>query len=125
MENGPARGFRDLVVWQKAHEFVLEVYKYTMVFPKYELYGLVSQLRRSAVSIPANIAEGFAKQGRADKARFYNIAQGSIAESQYYLILSRDLGYGDPKSCFHKLSDTSKLLNSYCRKLRNQNQTRQ
>lgn len=76
MEREPAQSFEDLIVWQRAHSFVLEVYRLTDGFPKHELYGLTSQLRRAAVSIPANIAEGFRKQGNADKARFYNIAQG-------------------------------------------------
>ena len=89
----PARTFRDLVVWQKAHEYVLAVYRLTAHFPKEEIYGLTSQMRRGAVSIPANIAEGFVKRGRADKARFMNIAEGSIEESRYYLILAQGLGY--------------------------------
>jgi four helix bundle protein len=76
----PARTFQDLLVWQKAHRFVLDVYRLTEAFPKHELYGLTSQLRRAAVSIPANIAEGFKKKGLADKARFMNTAQGSLEE---------------------------------------------
>ena len=82
-------------MWQKAHQFVLLVYKYTESFPKSEVYGLSSQFRRAAVSIAANIAEGYKKKGKADKARFFNIAQGSLEECQYYLILSSDLGFGD------------------------------
>ncbi len=74
------RTFEDLLVWQKAHVFVLCVYSLTEKFPKNELFGLTSQLRRAAVSIPANIAEGFKKQGTNDKLRFYNIAQGSLEE---------------------------------------------
>jgi hypothetical protein len=70
----PARSFRDLMVWQRAHEFVLAVYRYTESFPERERYGLAHQLRRAAVSIPANIAEGFGKRSKADKARFLNIA---------------------------------------------------
>lgn len=90
-----ARTFEDLVVWQKAHLFVLTVYRLTNEFPQSEIYGLTSQFRRSALSIPANIAEGFRKRGKADKVRFLNIAQGSLEESRYYLILTRDLDYGD------------------------------
>lgn len=86
-----AKKFQDLIVWQKAHKFVLEVYKISQLFPKNEQYGLTSQFRRSAVSIPANIAEGFKKRGQADKARFFNIAQGSLEETRYYLILINDL----------------------------------
>jgi four helix bundle protein len=90
-----ARTFRDLLIWQKAHEFVLCVYKETREFPSEERYGITRQLRRSAVSIPANIAEGFVKRGVADKLRYFNIAQGSLEESRYYLILASDLGIGN------------------------------
>ena len=72
----PARSFRDLLVWRKAHEFVLAVYAFTAIFPKQETYGLAAQMRRAAVSIPANIAEGFRRRGRVDKARFMNLAEG-------------------------------------------------
>src|SRR5205823_2527456 len=89
----PAKTFRDLVVWQKAHQFVLGAYIYSGAFPRSETYGLVSQLRRAAVSIPANIAEGFRRKGNPDKVRMLNIAQGSIEECRYYLILAEDLNY--------------------------------
>ena len=89
----PARTFRELVVWQKAHRFVLSVYEMTAAFPKHETYGLAAQLRRAAVSIPANIAEGFRKRSKPDKVRFLNIAEGSLEESRYYLILAQDLDY--------------------------------
>ncbi len=95
--SGPARTFRDLIVWQKAHQFVLAVYPFTAGFPRQETYGLSMQLRRAAVSIPANIAEGFRRRGKPDKARFMNIAEGSIEECRYYLILAQDLGYGEPR----------------------------
>jgi len=91
----PARSFRDLLVWRQAHEFVLAVYAFTAGFPRQETYGLALQMRRAAVSIPANIAEGFRRRGKADKARFMNLAEGSLEESRYYLILAQDLGYGD------------------------------
>ena len=80
----PARTFQDLLVWQKAHRFVLEVYVLTTGFPKQETYGLSLQMRRAAVSIPANIAEGFRRRGKADKARFMNIAEGSVEECRYF-----------------------------------------
>ena len=89
----PARSFRDLLVWRKAHEFVLAVYAFTAGFPRQETYGLALQMRRAAVSVPANIAEGFRRRGKADKARFMNLAEGSLEESRYYLILAQDLGY--------------------------------
>jgi four helix bundle protein len=81
----PAKTFQDLSVWQKAHEFVLNIYKITKQFPSHKIYGLASQLRRAAVSVPANIAEGFRKRGKADKARMMNVAQGSLEEVRYYL----------------------------------------
>src|SRR6267143_5726750 len=93
----PARSFQDLIVWQKAHQFVLSVYRFADGFPKTETYEMTSQLRRADVSIPANIAEGFKKKGRPDKVRFMNIAQGSWEECRYYLLLTTDLGYGDSK----------------------------
>jgi len=114
-ERSPARSFRDLVVWQKAHAFVLAVYRYTESFPEREKYGLAHQLRRAAVSIPANIAEGFGKRSHPEKARFLNIAEGSVEECRYYLILSQDLGYGQSKSMMSALEETSKLLNAYAR----------
>ncbi len=113
MKREPAKTFHDLIVWQKAHQFVLSVYKTTKHFPKEEMYGLTSQLRRAAISIPANIAEGFKKRGKPDKCRFMNIAQGSLEECRYYLILSRDLGYTETNSLMSQIEETSKLLNAY------------
>jgi four helix bundle protein len=111
--SGPARTFRDLVVWQKAHAFVLAVYSLTPGFPRHETYGLSMQLRRAAVSIPANIAEGFRRRGKQDKARFMNIAEGSLEECRYYLILARDLGYGDTAQLSDTLEEVSRLLHAY------------
>ncbi len=109
----PAKTFEDLLVWQKAHQFVLSIYKLTAGFPSHETYGLSSQFRRAAVSIPSNIAEGFRKRGRADKARYMNIAQASIEECRYYLILTRDLRYTETGSCLMMLQEVSKLLERY------------
>ncbi len=92
-------------------------YKLSGHFPKSELYGLTSQLRRAAVSIPANIAEGFKKRGLADKVRFMNIAQGSLEECRYYLILAYDLKYSDTTKLMKQLEEVSKLLNSYLEKI--------
>jgi four helix bundle protein len=111
----PARSFHDLRVWQKAHEFVLAVYRYSESFPEREKFGLAHQLRRAAVSVPANIAEGFGKRSLAEKARFLNIAEGSVEECRYYLVLSQDLGYGQSESLTSILEETSKLLNAYVR----------
>ena len=110
-----ARTFGDLIVWQKAHAWVLAVYHFTDSFPAKEVYSLTSQFRRSAISIPANIAEGFKKTGVADKKRFMNIAQGSLEESRYYLILARDLGYGDTTLLLQNLEEISRLLNAYAK----------
>lgn len=111
--------FQELEVWKKAHQFVLGAYKYTTNFPKEERYGLVSQFRRSAVSIPANIAEGYAKYGLKDKVRFYNIAQGSLEECRYYLILSNDLDYGENMKLTADLETVSKMLTSYIKAIKN------
>ena len=108
-----ARTFQDLVVWRKAHELVLAVYSFTATFPKEETYGLKLQMRRAAVSIPANIAEGFRRRGKADKARYMNMAEGSLEESRYYLILAKDLGYGDTGRITTLLEEVSRLLNAY------------
>ena len=106
------RTFRDLLVWQKAHQLALAIYGLTKAFPREEQYGLSIQMRRAAVSIPANIAEGFRKRGKADKSRFLNIAEGSIEETRYYLILANDLHYGDTDGLMNTLEEVSRLLNS-------------
>ncbi len=113
----PTKNFTELIVWQKAHQFVLNVYKYTKSFPKEEVYALTSQFRRAAVSIPANIAEGYKKSGIADKAKFMNIAQGSLEECQYYLILSKDLGYGENEELRLILNEVSRMLEAYRSKI--------
>jgi four helix bundle protein len=109
----PAKSFQDLILWQKAHAFVLHVYTATRTFPKEELYGLTSQFRRAAVSIPANIAEGFRKQSKQDKARFLNISEGSLEECRYYLILAHDLGHVDKKKLWELSEEVGRLLNGY------------
>jgi four helix bundle protein len=109
----PARSFQDLVVWRKAHQFVLAVYRFTQGFSSEERFGLTSQLRRAAVSIAANIAEGFPKRGANDKARFFNIAQGSLEESHYYLLLAKDLGYGDSSELLTLYDEVGRLLHGY------------
>ena len=108
-----AKSFQDLLVWQKAHACVLDVYRLAASFPKHELFGLTSQLRRSAVSVPANIAEGFKRRGKSDKARFYNIAQASLEESRYYLILAHDLGYAQTRQLLSLLDEIARMLDAY------------
>ena len=88
--------FTDLKVWQRSHALVLEIYRVTAAFPEDERFGLVSQLRRAAVSVPCNIAEGTKRKRAPDYARFLNIAEGSLAETEYLIILSADLGYLAP-----------------------------
>lgn len=112
--------FKDLSMWQKSHDFVLEMYKTTEKYPKEELFGLVSQIRRASVSIPANIAEGYKRKGKVEKLRFFNISQSSLEECRYYLILSKDLSYiyeSEYNTLNEKLEDASKSINSYCKKL--------
>ncbi len=172
MHMSAARTFQDLIVWQKSHQFVLQVYRQSTEFPRSEIYGLrarsritshfwapihpvwrryssveycryapssrlasraprrpqecelildrtlTQQLRRAAVSIPANIAEGFKKRGRTDKARFMNIAQGSLEETRYYLILAMDLGYLDSQKLLNDLEEIGRILGAYSRTLR-------
>ena len=108
-----SKQFTELIVWQKAHQFVLDVYKLTKGFPKEELFGLTSQFRRAAVSIPANIAEGYRKRGKNDKVRFFNISEGSLEECKYYLMLSKDLGYVNDINLINSAEEISKLLNAY------------
>lgn len=110
-----ARSFQDLEMWQLAHAWVLKIYKVTESFPRHEMFGLTSQLRRAAVSVPANIAEGFRKKSAADKARFYNISQGSLEECRYYLILARDLGYADTADLSLDLDRIGRVIDSYVR----------
>lgn len=114
----PAQRFEDLVVWQKSHQLTLRVYRLTSSFPKHELYGLSSQMRRSAVSVPANIAEGFKKRGRPDKARVYNIAQASLEELRYYFILARDLEYlPAADETAETLEEVARMLGAYTSRL--------
>ena len=117
MSEHPAatRSFIDVAVWKKAHVWVLAIYRFTEVFPRHELFGLTSQLRRAAVSIPANFAEGYKKKSSAEKARFFNIAQGSLEECRYYLILAHDLEYGDTSGLMRDLDEVSRMLDAYIR----------
>ena len=110
-----AKTFRELVVWQKAHQFVLVTYSLTATFPRSEIYCLTSQMRRAAISVPANIAEGFKKFGAGDKVRFLNIAQASLEECRYYLILTQDLGYGATTGTELLLEEVARLLAAYAK----------
>lgn len=115
MDREPARSFQDLVVWQKSHALVLRVYRLTAQFPKHELFGLTSQMRRAAVSVPANIAEAFAKKTKPDKARVLNISQASLEELRYYFILAGDLSYLTTAQQQTELDDVARMLGAYTR----------
>jgi four helix bundle protein len=105
--------FRELKVWQKSHALVLNLYRLTTRFPSEERFGLTSQLRRTAVSIPTNIAEGAKRLGKQDYARFLNIAEGSLSETEYLLMLSSELGYlqpREPKMPLAEISEIARML---------------
>ncbi|MGE5814464.1 MAG: four helix bundle protein [Acidobacteriota bacterium] len=113
----PAQSFEDLLVWQKSHALVLCVYKMTKSYPREELFGLVSQMRRAAVSVPANIAEAFKRKSRVDKARVVNLAQTSLEELRYYLVLSSDLGYVRLSNEHAQVEEIARMLGAYARTL--------
>jgi four helix bundle protein len=107
------QSFRELKVWQRSHALVLELYRVSEAFPSQERFGIVSQLRRAAVSVPTNIAEGSKRRTPQDYARFLNLAEASLAETEYLLMLSRDLGYvaGDlAKPLLAEASEISRML---------------
>ena len=114
----PAKSFRDLNVWRDAHAFTLGVYRLTREFPSEERFGLSNQFRRAAVSIPANIAEGFRRFTAPDKARFLNVSEGSVEECRYYCLLAEDLGYARTSSLLQELDAIAKQLASFIRRLR-------
>ncbi|SFK96689.1 four helix bundle protein [Proteiniphilum acetatigenes] len=120
MKSAEVLSFQSLIVWQKGHQFVLDIYRITRRFPKDERFGIVSQMRRAAISITANIAEGYRKFGKKDKLRFFNISQGSLAEIYNYLILAKDLQYisqNDYDLFQVQLIELDKLLRAYCAKI--------
>jgi four helix bundle protein len=113
--------YRKLIVWQKSHQLTLEIYRVTQTFPKSELYGLVSQVRRSASSIPANIAEGCGREGSNELKRFLSIAYGSASELDYHLLLAKDLNYLEEEEHKHLeklLSEVRRILNTFIKKLK-------
>ena len=113
-----AYSFKDIIAWQKAYEFILLTYEATRQFPDFEKFGLASQFQRAAVSIGANIAEGSKKLSKADKLRFLNIAQGSLEECRFYVMLSKDLHYisqDDYNHLNYSIEGTSFYLNAYCK----------
>ena len=108
------KSFTDLVAWQEAHKLVLAIYKVTKDFPKEEQFGLTSQVRRAAISVSSNIAEGFSRKSYIDKNRFYSMARGSITELQSQLLIAKDIGY-IKQSKFREVADQTvvvhKLIN--------------
>jgi len=115
----PLEKFERLDVWQAAHKLVVQVYKITEGLPSSQRFGLISQMQRSAVSIPANIAEGFKRRTLPDKCHFYNIAQGSLEELRYYFILCRDLGYElEHESVASQADQIGRMLTGLLRSLR-------
>jgi len=115
------QSFYDLKVWQKSHQLVLEIYQATGSFPKEELYGLTNQIRRAAISIPSNIAEGCCRQSDVEFARFLQIAMGSASEVEYQLLLARDLKYlpEDRYESVHgKIVEVKQMLSAFLKKLR-------
>ncbi len=112
--------FQQLEVWQQGHRLVLQVYQVTKDFPGDERFGLVSQMQRAAVSIPANIAEGFKRRGKQEKIHFYNISEGSLEELKYFFILAKDLGYiSTNDDLINQANTVGRLLNGLITSARN------
>ena len=110
------QSFEQLKVKKKAHQYVLSIYSLTRQYPKEEIFALVSQMRRAAYSITANIAEGFVRTGQKDKLHFYNIAQGSLEETRNFILLSKDLAYiseEDKQRIMVQAAEVARLLNAY------------
>lgn len=115
------KSFVDLDAWKRGHELVLGIYKLTSAFPKNETFGLISQIKRAAVSVTSNIAEGFARYSLKEKIRFYFISQGSLAEVQNQLMIARDLKYitpNDCEKCLQLAQDTSQIIHGLIRSIK-------
>lgn len=115
------RDFRGLVVWQKAHEVTLQIYQASSSFPSEERFGLTAQLRRAALSIPTNVAEGCGRQAEGDFRRFLEIASGSASETEYLLLLASDLNYLDADSAAtltDQVKEVKRMLSSFAKRLR-------
>lgn len=113
MERTLAKRFQDLLVWQKAHQLVLSVYNYSDYFPQKEVYGLTQQFRRAAISIATNIAGGCQLKSAGERIRLMKEAQGALEECRYYLVLAKDLGYGEHPELLPQLEEVSHLLEKY------------
>jgi four helix bundle protein len=110
--------YENLDVWQRGHRWVLDVYQVTQHFPKHEAFGLTSQLRRSAASVPTNLVEGYRRDGDREKVRFLNIAQASLDEASYQLLLAHDLSYGDTSELRNEAEQIARMLAAYARPIR-------
>ena len=120
MSREPAKSFKDLIVWQKAHLWVIEIYRYTEKFPKQEMYGLTSQLRRSAVSVPSNIAEGYGRKTTPEYIRSLYFAYESNCELETQILLSRDLEYikdVDIKELLERIGEVERMLKALIKSL--------
>ena len=114
--------FEDIIAWQKARFFINHMYRVTNTFPPVERYGLTSQFQRAAVSIAANIAEGYKRMGREDKVRFFNYSQGSLEECRCYIYLANDFNYistDEANQLISEIEETSKVLNGYMNTMQN------
>ena len=111
--------FKDLLVWQKAHQLVLRNYKESNSFPVDERFGLTSQIRRASVSVAANIAEGFRKWSKKEKIYFYSISQTSLEEVRYYIILANDLGYWNQPELESLLDEVGRMIDGLIKSLEN------
>lgn len=113
--------FKQIKVWEKAHQLTLDIYRITMSFPQYEVYGITSQLRRASSSIPANIAEGYSRGSTKQYINFLNISNGSLSETTYFLILAHDLGYIDSnkyKVLEQQCDEIGKMINATIKTLK-------
>ncbi|MDR0565473.1 MAG: four helix bundle protein [Prevotellaceae bacterium] len=116
------KSFEELIVWQKSYSFTIAVYQHTKNFPKEERYGITSQLRSAATSVPANITEGYKRLGKADKLRFFNYAEASLDECKFFIRLSFDLEYLDiaaKTDLDSRSEEIGRLLTAYCKSIRN------
>lgn len=114
------KNFRELKVWQKSHQVALDVYRHSKEFPADERFGLIAHLRKSATSIPSNIAEGCGRAGDKELARFFSIAAGSASELEYQLLLARDLGYLLPDAHAHltaQIAEVRRMLYRFMQSL--------
>jgi len=111
-----AKDFQNVPLWQKAHKFVLSVYNFSDYFPPKEVYGLTSQFRRAALSIPLCIVKSLREEGETERASLLQAARNFIEECRYYLILAKDLGYGDIRDLIPQLEEVGRMLEEYERR---------